>query len=124
VPRYGTKSLGPSTRENYRADLQRYAIPKLGRRRMSEIKVRDLANFVAWLCDDRAIAKHHDELLIAAGEKPVRGQSRSLSDSTVRNIFKPIRACLGTASQEGSFASTPPAMWPCPTESRSLTTTI
>ena len=52
---------------------------------------------VAWLLDERKQAKHHNQLRIAAGKKPSEATTRHLSDSTIANAMKSVRACLGTA---------------------------
>lgn len=90
IDRYQGRGRGfrESTREEYRRDLER-AIKFLGeRRRLAEIAPRDIANLVAWLCDE--------------GE-----QGKRLSDSTIRNIVKPVRACLSTAVDEGLIRHNP-----------------
>jgi integrase len=83
-------------------------IPYFGaRKRLSELTPRDLANFLGWLCDEVAQAKHEDALRAEAGIKPMNRGRKRLSDSSVANIFKPIRACLATAVAEGLIRQNP-----------------
>jgi integrase len=58
------------------------------RTRVTEISPSKVAGFVAWLCD------------------PAK-QGKALSDGTIRNIVKPLRACLATAVREGLIRSNP-----------------
>jgi len=94
VERYqgrGSRGFRESTRDDYRRDLAKYAVPyfegKL-RRRVEQITPRDVANFVAWLCDERS-------------------QGRFLADGTVRRIMAPLRGCLGSAVVEGLIRHNP-----------------
>src|SRR5918997_1633656 len=56
---HGRKGFRESTRDDYRRDLRRYAFPffdeRLGRT-ISQVTPRDVANFIAWLCDARAMS--------------------------------------------------------------------
>jgi integrase len=96
VDRYqgrGRNGFREETRKKYRADLERYAYPYFGkrlRRRLGEVTPRDISGFVAWLCDEQA-------------------HSRVLSDSRVRNIVAPVRACFATAVEEGVIRQNPAA---------------
>jgi len=68
VERYqgnGRRGFTEDTRHDYRRDLERYAIPFLGRLRLEQITPRNIAEFVAWLCDEGK-------------------QERRLADATVR----------------------------------------
>jgi integrase len=123
VERYQGRGRGfrESTRDEYRRALVRYAIPFFTdrhRRTVSQITPRDIANFVAWLCDEKAQAQHDRELAaratadaIARSERrpplhrPV--DSKRFTDSTVRNIVNPVRACLRTAVAEGLIRHNP-----------------
>jgi integrase len=60
----------------------------LGEKPVSAITPRDVANWIAWLCDEKA-------------------QGRPLADATVRRIVSPVRACLSTAKREGVIRSNP-----------------
>lgn len=91
VERYqgnGRRGFTEDTRHDYRRDLERYAIPYLGRLRLEQITPRHVAEFVAWLCDERH-------------------QERRLADATVRRILAPVRACLRSAMHEGVIRSNP-----------------
>src|SRR5829696_4745922 len=87
----GSRGFRESTRDDYRRDLRRYAFPyfdeRLGRR-LSEVTPRDVANFLAWLTDERE-------------------QGKRLADATVRRIFAPVRSSLATAVREGLIRHNP-----------------
>ncbi len=125
VDRYQGRGRGfrEGTRDEYRRVLERYAFPyfdeRLRRRTVSQITPRDVANYVGWLCDERAQAKHHRELAERdyaearrRGERPSSRrrswpENKRLSDSSVRNYMNPLRACLGTAVAEGLIRHNP-----------------
>lgn len=91
----GRGGFRESTRADYRRDLERYAFPyfadRLGRT-VSAIQPRDVANWVAWLCEQR-----HG-----------RGKKRKpLSDRSIRRIVAPLRVCLATARAEGLIRNNP-----------------
>jgi integrase len=91
VERYqgnGRRGFTEDTRNDYRRDLERYAIPYLGRRGLEQIKPLQIAQFIAWLCDER----HQD---------------RRLADATVRRILASVRSCLRSAMREGLIHSNP-----------------
>jgi integrase len=117
VKRYQGRGHGfrESTRDNYRSDLQRYVLPYFGAtKRLAQLTPRDIANFVAWLCDERAQAKHADRLRADARQRPSGTQRKRLSDSSVANIVKPVRACLATAVAEGLIRQNPARDVPMP----------
>lgn len=100
IDRYGgngRRGFEDSTRDEYRRDLER-AISRLGDLKLSSIRHRDVADFVAWLCDEKA-------------------QGRSLSDGTVRRILAPVRSCLATALREGLIGNNPASGVPLPVRS-------
>jgi integrase len=74
-----------TTREEYRRDLERDAIPFFGRMRLAEIEPRDVKRYVATLL------------------------AKGLAASSVRNALAPVRACLATAVEEGLIRSGNPA---------------
>jgi integrase len=86
----GRRGFREHTREEYRRQLEQYVFrwffPE--RTRVTEISPSKVAGFVAWLCD------------------PTK-QGKALSDGTIRNIVKPLRACLATAVREGLIRSNP-----------------
>ena len=88
----GRRGFRENTRADYRRDLERYAFPffdeRLGRT-VSAITPRDVANWLAWLCEQPAPA------------------GRKLSDQSVRRIFAPLRSCLATAKREGIIRHNP-----------------
>jgi integrase len=90
---HGRKGCRESTRDDNRRVLQKYAFPffddRLGRS-VSQVTPRDVANFIAWLCDERE-------------------QGRRLSDGSVRRILAPVRSCLATAVREGLIRHNPAA---------------
>ena len=88
IERYGgtgRNGLTDNTRAEYRRDLERYAYPFLGDKRLSAIRPRDVSEWVEWLC-----------------EQPVE-----LSDASVRRIVAPVRSCLATARREGLIRHNP-----------------
>ena len=117
VERYQGRGRGfrESTRDNYRSDLTRYSFHFFGeRKRMAAISPRDIANFVGWLCDEEAQARHEDQLRGEAGVKLRRRGRKRLSDSSVSNIVKPVRASLATAVAEGLIRQNPARDVPMP----------
>ena len=88
---HGRKGFRESTRDDYRRDLRKYAYPffdeRLGRT-VSQVTPRDVANFIAWLCDERE-------------------QGKRLADATVRRVLAPVRSCFATAVREGLIRSNP-----------------
>jgi len=116
----GRQGFTDETRIDYRRDLDRYAYPfldeRLGRT-VSAVSRRDLARWVAWLCDEREQGERAERLRRerAAERKgvPVASiESRTpeplrLADATVRRIVSPVRACLSTAADEGLIRSNP-----------------
>jgi integrase len=127
VERYqgrGRRGFRDGTRDEYRRDLARYLIPYLDgrlRRTVGQITPRDVANLIAWLCDDEAQRQRHADERAARdrenaarrerGEKPLARLAEEpalpLADATVRRILSPLRACLGTAMREGIIRHNP-----------------
>ena len=131
VERYqgrGRRGFREHTREDYRRDLSRYAFAFKPRRKVSEITPRDIALFVAWLCDDakqwerrRVEARANYDAAVACAKlngKPAprlpeilrpdtERPSPVLKDATVRRILSPVRACLASAVQEGLIRHNP-----------------
>jgi integrase len=112
----GRRGFREETRSEYRGLLDRYTLryfpPRL---KLTEIQPSTIATFVAWLCDGRAQAKLEyqiaSERARGAGKRapaPIGpDQLRELSDSTVRNALKPLRAALATARREGLIRHNP-----------------
>jgi integrase len=122
VERYQGRGSGfrDSTRDDYRRDLERYAIPYLDqrlKRTLTEITPRDVANFVGWLCDAKEQGRRlADERRRQQGETKrvplvevpaVTAEPLELADATVRRLLAPLRACLSTAVREGVLRSNP-----------------
>jgi integrase len=119
VERYagnGRRGFTEHTRDEYRRDLTRYAIPRLGRLRLEQITPRDIAEFVAWLCDEQEQgcreADERRQALAARRNVPpssvtLEARSRYLADASVRRILSPVRACLRTATTEGLIRHNP-----------------
>jgi len=76
----------PETLREYRRDLELFAVPRFGRRRLSEIDPRDVKGFALHLAEDKG-----------------------LSPASVRNVIAPLRALLATAVEEGLIRSNPAA---------------
>src|SRR3954451_5105794 len=114
VERYhgrGRRGFRENTRSEYRRDLNRYALAYFGERvRVAELSPRHIAKFIAWLCDDQAQTTRHEAEAAAreAASVPVlRAPTLPLADASVRRILCPLRACLGSAVQEGLIRSNP-----------------
>lgn len=98
--RGGRNGFRETTRADYRSALERWVFESRGedgritgffgdRIRLAEVTPRHVAEFVGWLTRQTG-----------AGGQP-------LSDSTIRNILNPVRACLATAVREGLIRSNP-----------------
>jgi len=103
----GRKGFTENTREEYRRDLNRYILPRLGRLKLSAIRHRDVADWVAWLCDEKEQGKRAAEEKGERNISPNNSEPVRLSDATVRRILCPLRACLATARREGLIRSNP-----------------
>ena len=119
VERYqgtGRRGFRESTRDDYRRLLNDFAFPffdERRRRRLSEVTPSDVAEFIGWLSDQSAMAYLEHGQAIARAEAQgkrlpkQRRMERPLSDSTVRNILNPVRACFATAVREGKVRHNP-----------------
>jgi integrase len=88
----GRSGFREETRAEYRSMLESYAIPYFGgslRRQLGRVTPRDVAGFIAWLCD------------------PAEQGGRRLSDSRVRNILNPVRSLFATAVERGDVRTNP-----------------
>lgn len=109
----GRRGFTDDTRHEYRRDLTRYVYPFLGDRRLGSIAPRDIAEWIAWLCDEQAQGQRAADEKAREGRKPgkpLKGRESGtvrLSDATVRRIVSPLRACLATARREGLIRSNP-----------------
>jgi integrase len=87
----GRRGFREETRAEYTSDLKKYAVPYFWvarRRTVGKVVPRDIAGFIAWLCD------------------PLE-QGKALSDARVQNIMKPVRAMFATALERGELRSNP-----------------
>jgi integrase len=118
VERYrgnGGRGFTEHTRAEYRRDLRRYAIPRLGNLRLEQITPRHIAELIAWLCDEREQGKRAAEERRAELRKrgvppsslPLTITPLYLADATVRRALSPLRACLRTATAEGLIRHNP-----------------
>lgn len=123
VERYqgrGRRGFRESTRDDYRRDLERYAIPYLDhrlKRTVSQVSPRDIANLVGWLCDDleqgRRLAEAKRTTEAAKRGVPAHlvpmpaAEPLHLADATVRRILAPLRACMASALAEGLIRANP-----------------
>lgn len=124
VDRYqgrGGRGFRETTRNDYRRDLNRYILPYFDgkiRRKVDQVKPRDVANFVAWLCDEAEQGK------LKATEARKRKAARAevdpnsiplvvkptyLADKTIRRIIAPLRSCFSSALAEGVVSQNPVA---------------
>lgn len=86
----GRRGFREETREGYRWNLERFALSYFATDlRIAEVTPRAVADFIGWL---------------ARREKQGGGK---LSDSGVRNAFKPLSVCLATARREGVIPHNP-----------------
>lgn len=106
----GRRGFTDNTRDDYRRDLEHYALPYLDERlgrTVSSLSPRDIANWIGWLCDADEQGRRRDDRRRALAERNGKAAPRkpggplNLSDATVRRIVSPVRACLSTAKREG-----------------------
>jgi integrase len=101
IPAYMGKGRGfrDRTRRDYKRDLERYAIPFLGSKRVGTIRRADIQAFVAWLADDREQAERHrreNAERKANDQRPLRSPG-PLRDRTVARILAVLSACFSSA---------------------------
>lgn len=89
------QGLRDNTRREYKRDLERWAIPRLGNRRLSSLTPGDIRQWVAWLCEQ------------SSGRKRKDGTRARLSDRSVRRIAAPLQSCLSTARADGLIRTNP-----------------
>jgi integrase len=119
VERYrgnGRRGFTEHTRNDYRRDLERYALPRLGNLRLEQITPRHIAEFVAWLCDEqeqgrREAGERREAEAAKRSVSPsmlrVEAEPKHLADASVQRILSPLRACLHTATAEGLIRHNP-----------------
>ena len=57
----GRRGFTDDTRDEYKRDLERYAIPFFGRYRLEQITSRHVAEFIAWLVDEEEQGRRRAE---------------------------------------------------------------
>jgi integrase len=115
----GSRGFRDTTRDEYRRDLERFAIPyftgKL-RRTVEQVTPRDVANFIAWLCDETEQGKRKatesrkgkaERKGVEPGTLPLSVKPHYLADRTVRRILSPLSACFASAVAEGLVVRNP-----------------
>jgi integrase len=122
VERYqgrGSRGFREATRDDYRRDFNRYIYPYFDgkvRRTVEQISPRDVANFVAWLCDEQEQGKRKaTEARLRKAERdgvdvetlPLKVKPLHLADATLRRILSPLRACMSSALSEGLIRHNP-----------------
>jgi integrase len=113
----GRGGFREGTRDEYRRQLEQYVYPYFAGAKLTEVTPGRVAEFVAWLCDEKAQGRRvADARRKAEAEKrgvPLSEVERekdprlALSDATIRNILAPLRACLASAVREGLIRSNP-----------------
>jgi integrase len=94
----GRRGFRENTRDEYRRVLDQHVLPYFPERtKLTEITPSRVASFVGHLCEQTKPAPTKDD----------KDRRVLLSDSTVRNIMAPLRACLATAVREGIIRSNP-----------------
>jgi integrase len=79
------RGVGAGTLADYADAINRFAIPKLGKRRLAEITPQDLRTYVSEL------------------------EAAGLAPASVRKFFAPVRALFATALEDGLIRSSPTA---------------
>lgn len=112
----GRRGFTEDTRDEYRRDLERYAIPFFGRHRLEQITSRHVAEFIAWLVDEEEQGRRRAEERreAQAARRGVPGRSLPLhvkpvrlADGSVRRILAPVRSCLASAKREDMIRHNP-----------------
>jgi integrase len=114
----GRGGFREGTRDEYRRQLEQYVFCYFPERtKLTEVTPSRIAGFVSWLCDEKGQGKRVDDERrkaqaaragVALSSVPREKDAKlALSDSTIRNILAPLRACLGSAVREGLIRSNP-----------------
>jgi integrase len=97
VDRYqgtGRRGFREETRDDYRRVLERYTLQYFSADvKLGALTPRMVADYIGWLVRQEAQGR----------------RGATLSDSSVRNAFKPLSACLATARREGLIRHNPAA---------------
>lgn len=115
----GSRGFRETTRDEYRRDLERFAIPyftdKL-KRTVEQVTPRDVANFIAWLCDEQEQGKRKalesrkgkaERKGVKPDTLPMKAKPHYLADRTIRRILSPLSACFTSAVAEGLVVRNP-----------------
>jgi integrase len=87
-----SRGLRPTTRASYRRQLERYAIPFFGKRKLDEVSPADVRQF----------AQH-------VGRQVERATGRPPARDTLRLALAPVKALLATARDDGLIPANPSA---------------
>ena len=87
-------TLRPNTLERYRQDMKNHVIPSLGKKRLTQITAEDLR-------------KLYEKLKHSGRINPRPGQSRGLSNTTVRSIHTTLHHALCAAKAQGLIPTNP-----------------
>jgi integrase len=93
----GRGGFREGTRDEYRRQLNTYALPYFGAAKLTEVTPSKIAAFVGHLCEQTKPAPTKED----------KDRRVPLSDATVRSIMAPLRACLASAVREGLIRSNP-----------------
>jgi hypothetical protein len=122
VSRYqgrGSRGFRETTRDEYRRDLERFAIPYFDgrlKRSVEQVTPRDAANFIAWLCDEQEQGKRKalesrkrkaDRMGVKPDTLPLAVKPYYFADRTIRRILSPLSACFTSAVAEGLVVRNP-----------------
>lgn len=112
----GKAGFREHTRDDYRRDLEWYAVPFFGDergRRVTAITPKDVSEWIRWLCDEQVQGerrfKERCRKAKQEGKPEPDGPAKPypLADGTVRRIVAPLRACFSTAREEGLVRHNP-----------------
>jgi len=113
----GRGGFREGTRDEYRRQLEQYVYPYFNGAKLTEVTPSRVAEFVAWLCDEKAQGRRVDEARRKAEAAKLgvplssvdkdKEAKLALSDATIRNVLAPLRACLASAVREGLIRSNP-----------------
>ncbi|HET7572130.1 MAG TPA: tyrosine-type recombinase/integrase [Gaiellaceae bacterium] len=103
-----------TTRDEYRRDLERDAIPYFGRMRLAEVEPRHVKSYAAHLAERgpvcRSCGGRGDEKQRTCRKCDGKGRTDGkLSPASVRLGIAPVRALFATAVEEGLIRSNPAA---------------
>jgi integrase len=113
-PGAGSKGIRPETREDYRVQLERDAIPLLGRKRLGQIDKKALTALAERVASGplcrRCRGRGFDELGRICTGCQMKGripEDGAISANTVRLALAPVKAMLGFATEQGELRRNP-----------------